>query len=240
MWVWRSALPPSCRVPWPGPTASSGQCQWPLHGSPGISVTRGAHVSGSPAGRSLVPAVRTSRPARSEPFCVPRDVLMPAQPFLAVAAAGEGWGGPPRPGRPHALQPCVCPRRSAACCGRGQCCWPTTLSSRGARLSLEYVRGSSRFECSHFSSYLEYSKVVDGLEKVVWLGARAPRAALSPARVPATPALEGEAVSALGFLRAAAPRQPPAAEAVPLACPQHPPAPSRVGAGHLRRLPKTS
>ncbi|XP_016048360.1 catechol O-methyltransferase isoform X2 [Erinaceus europaeus] len=36
---------------------------------------------------------------------------------------------------------------------------------------LEYVRGSSRFECTHFSSYLEYSdKVVDGLEKAVYLG----------------------------------------------------------------------
>ena len=31
----------------------------------------------------------------------------------------------------------------------------------GAPDFLEYVRGNSRFECSHFSSYLEYSKVVD-------------------------------------------------------------------------------
>ncbi|KAG5198999.1 hypothetical protein R6Z07F_015418 [Ovis aries] len=44
----------------------------------------------------------------------------------------------------------------------------------GAPDFLEYVRGSSRFECSHFSSYLEYSKVVDGLEKVVYRGPSAP------------------------------------------------------------------
>ncbi|XP_059974401.1 catechol O-methyltransferase [Mesoplodon densirostris] len=39
---------------------------------------------------------------------------------------------------------------------------------------LEYVRGSSRFECTHFSSYLEYSQVVDGLEKVVYKGPGSP------------------------------------------------------------------
>eukprot|EP00069_Balaena_mysticetus_P018792 bmy_02441T0 len=39
---------------------------------------------------------------------------------------------------------------------------------------LEYVRGSSRFECTHFSSYLEYSQVVDGLEKVVYKGLGSP------------------------------------------------------------------
>ncbi|XP_055260218.1 catechol O-methyltransferase isoform X3 [Moschus berezovskii] len=44
----------------------------------------------------------------------------------------------------------------------------------GAPDFLEYVRGSSHFECSHFSSYLEYSKVVDGLEKVVYKGPSGP------------------------------------------------------------------
>jgi len=44
----------------------------------------------------------------------------------------------------------------------------------GAPDFLEYVRGNSRFECSHFSSYLEYSKVVDGLEKVVYKGLSGP------------------------------------------------------------------
>ena len=44
----------------------------------------------------------------------------------------------------------------------------------GAPDVLEYVRGSSRFECSHFSSYLEYSKVVDGLEKAVYRGPSGP------------------------------------------------------------------
>ncbi|XP_005391811.1 PREDICTED: catechol O-methyltransferase isoform X1 [Chinchilla lanigera] len=35
---------------------------------------------------------------------------------------------------------------------------------------LAYVRGSSSFECTHYSSYLEYLKVVDGLEKAVYKG----------------------------------------------------------------------
>lgn len=44
----------------------------------------------------------------------------------------------------------------------------------GAPDFLAHVRGSSRFECTHFSSYLEYSEVVDGLEKAVYLGAGSP------------------------------------------------------------------
>ena len=44
----------------------------------------------------------------------------------------------------------------------------------GAPDFLEYVRGSSRFECSHFSSYLEYSKVVDGVEKAGYRGPSGP------------------------------------------------------------------
>ncbi|EPY90144.1 catechol O-methyltransferase isoform MB-COMT [Camelus ferus] len=39
---------------------------------------------------------------------------------------------------------------------------------------LAYVRGNSRFECTHFSSYLEYSQVMDGLEKVVYKGPGSP------------------------------------------------------------------
>lgn len=35
---------------------------------------------------------------------------------------------------------------------------------------LEYVRGSINFECTHYSSYLEYSKEVDGLEKAIYKG----------------------------------------------------------------------
>ncbi|XP_057600081.1 catechol O-methyltransferase [Hippopotamus amphibius kiboko] len=44
----------------------------------------------------------------------------------------------------------------------------------GAPEFLEYVRGSSRFECTHFSSHLEYSQTVDGLEKVVYKGPGSP------------------------------------------------------------------
>ncbi|XP_054975348.1 catechol O-methyltransferase [Sorex araneus] len=39
---------------------------------------------------------------------------------------------------------------------------------------LAYVRGNSRFECTHFTSFLEYSQVVDGLEKVVYKGPDSP------------------------------------------------------------------
>ena len=62
----------------------------------------------------------------------------------------------------------------------------------GAPDFLEYVRGSGRFECSHFSSYLEYSQVVDGLEKVIYKGPGGP--VQDP---PPRPALKGEAAPAL-------------------------------------------
>uniref|UniRef100_A0A8C3WL80 Catechol O-methyltransferase n=1 Tax=Catagonus wagneri TaxID=51154 RepID=A0A8C3WL80_9CETA len=39
---------------------------------------------------------------------------------------------------------------------------------------LAYVRGSGRYECTHFSSYLEYSQIVDGLEKAVYKGLGSP------------------------------------------------------------------
>ncbi|KAM5311992.1 catechol O-methyltransferase isoform 1-T5 [Glossophaga mutica] len=44
----------------------------------------------------------------------------------------------------------------------------------GAPDFLAHVRGSSRFECTHFSSYLEYSEMVDGLEKAVYVGPGSP------------------------------------------------------------------
>ncbi|XP_004442396.1 PREDICTED: catechol O-methyltransferase [Ceratotherium simum simum] len=45
----------------------------------------------------------------------------------------------------------------------------------GAPDFLAHVRGSSRFECTHFSSYLEYSQLVlDGLEKAVYTGPDSP------------------------------------------------------------------
>lgn len=44
----------------------------------------------------------------------------------------------------------------------------------GAPDFLAYVRGSSSFECTHYSSYLEYMKVVDGLEKAIYQGPSSP------------------------------------------------------------------
>ncbi|XP_062942706.1 catechol O-methyltransferase-like [Cynocephalus volans] len=39
---------------------------------------------------------------------------------------------------------------------------------------LAHVRGSSRFECTHYPAFLEYTKVVDGLEKAVYMGLGSP------------------------------------------------------------------
>nr|KAF6464621.1 catechol-O-methyltransferase [Rousettus aegyptiacus] len=44
----------------------------------------------------------------------------------------------------------------------------------GAPNFLAHVRGSGRFECTHFSSYMEYTQVVDGLEKAVYMGPGSP------------------------------------------------------------------
>ncbi|XP_006768890.1 PREDICTED: catechol O-methyltransferase [Myotis davidii] len=44
----------------------------------------------------------------------------------------------------------------------------------GAPEFLAHVRGSSRFDCTHFSSFLEYSQAVDGLEKAVYMGPDSP------------------------------------------------------------------
>ncbi|XP_016059847.1 PREDICTED: catechol O-methyltransferase [Miniopterus natalensis] len=44
----------------------------------------------------------------------------------------------------------------------------------GAPKFLAHVRGSSRFECTHFSSFVEYSEMVDGVEKAVYLGPGSP------------------------------------------------------------------
>ncbi|XP_007899991.2 catechol O-methyltransferase A isoform X2 [Callorhinchus milii] len=40
--------------------------------------------------------------------------------------------------------------------------------SPGAPEFLQYVRGSSRYDCTHYPSHLEYSEVEDGLEKAVF------------------------------------------------------------------------
>ncbi|XP_076404611.1 catechol O-methyltransferase isoform X3 [Peromyscus maniculatus bairdii] len=44
----------------------------------------------------------------------------------------------------------------------------------GAPDFLEYVRGSTKFECTHYSSYLEYRETVDGLEKALYKGPSSP------------------------------------------------------------------
>ncbi|XP_045391133.1 catechol O-methyltransferase [Lemur catta] len=44
----------------------------------------------------------------------------------------------------------------------------------GAPDFLAHVRGSGRFECTHYSSYLEYIRTVDGLEKAVYMGPGGP------------------------------------------------------------------
>lgn len=40
----------------------------------------------------------------------------------------------------------------------------------GAPDFLAHVRGSSSFECTHYSAFLENMPVVDGLEKAIYVG----------------------------------------------------------------------
>ncbi|XP_008057881.1 catechol O-methyltransferase [Carlito syrichta] len=44
----------------------------------------------------------------------------------------------------------------------------------GAPDFLVHVRESSHYECTHYSSYLEYMEVVDGLEKAIYMGPGSP------------------------------------------------------------------
>jgi hypothetical protein len=64
----------------------------------------------------------------------------------------------------------VCPLQECGLLRKGTVLLADNVIVPGTPDFLAYVRGSSSFECTHYSSYLEYMKVVDGLEKAVYQG----------------------------------------------------------------------
>lgn len=163
---------------------------------------------------------------------MPRDVLMPAQPFLAVAAAGEA-GRAPQPGTPHVpsslrLSPQECGllrKGTVLLAEQRHLPWgATTFWSTCAGAAASVLLGS----------YLGASKVVDGLEKKVVYKGPAPAPALSPAQGPATPGPGGRRPQRWASLRAAAPRQPLQLQAVRWPARARPAPLPEVGAGHLK------
>lgn len=68
----------------------------------------------------------------------------------------------------------VFPRQECGLLRKGTVLLADNVIVPGAPDFLAYVRGSSSFECTHYSSYLEYMKVVDGLEKAIYQGPSSP------------------------------------------------------------------
>lgn len=68
----------------------------------------------------------------------------------------------------------VCPLQEQGLLRKGTVLLADNVIVPGAPDFLEYVRGSSSFECTHYSSHLEYMKVVDGLEKAIYKGPSSP------------------------------------------------------------------
>lgn len=70
--------------------------------------------------------------------------------------------------------PTICPLQECGLLRKGTVLLADNVICPGTPEFLAYVRGNSRFECTHFTSYLEYAKTVDGLEKAVYLGPGSP------------------------------------------------------------------
>lgn len=70
--------------------------------------------------------------------------------------------------------PTICPLQECGLLQKGTVLLADNVICPGTPEFLAYVRGNNRFECTHFPSYLEYSKRVDGLEKVVYKGPGSP------------------------------------------------------------------
>lgn len=68
----------------------------------------------------------------------------------------------------------LCPLQEHGLLRKGTVLLADNVIVPGAPDFLEYVRGSNKFECTHYSSYLEYMKVVDGLEKAIYQGPSSP------------------------------------------------------------------
>lgn len=63
-----------------------------------------------------------------------------------------------------------CPLQECGLLRKGTVLLADNVICPGTPEFLAYVRGSSHFDCTHFSSFLEYSQAVDGLEKAVYKG----------------------------------------------------------------------
>lgn len=68
----------------------------------------------------------------------------------------------------------VCPLQECGLLRKGTVLLADNVIVPGAPDFLEYVRGSTKFECTHYSSYLEYRETVDGLEKALYKGPSSP------------------------------------------------------------------
>lgn len=69
-----------------------------------------------------------------------------------------------------ALAPSLCRLQECGLLRKGSVLLADNVIVPGAPDFLAHVRGSSSFECTHYSSFLEYMPVVDGLEKAIYLG----------------------------------------------------------------------
>lgn len=72
------------------------------------------------------------------------------------------------------MTPSVCPLQEHGLLRKGTVLLADNVIVPGAPDFLEYVRGNNKFECTHYSSFLEYMKVVDGLEKAIYQGPSSP------------------------------------------------------------------
>lgn len=84
------------------------------------------------------------------------------------------WFGTSSLGTRSSPPPTICPLQECGLLRKGTVLLADNVIVPGTPDFLAHVRGSSRFECTHFSSYLEYSQIVDGLEKAVYMGPGSP------------------------------------------------------------------
>lgn len=68
----------------------------------------------------------------------------------------------------------VCPLQECGLLRKGTVLLADNVIVPGAPDFLKYVRGSTKFECTHYSSFLEYRETVDGLEKALYKGPSSP------------------------------------------------------------------
>lgn len=96
--------------------------------------------------------------------------MEPPSPRALILPVWDGLAGHLSP----SPFPTICPPQECGLLRKETVLLADNVIFPGTPDFLAYVRGNSRFECTHFTSYLEYSKAVDGLEKVVYMGPGSP------------------------------------------------------------------